>query len=390
MRKISANLVFPINQSPIPNGVVVVSDDGKIEEVLSSSDGLSDVEQYEGILCPGFVNAHCHLELSHLKGVLPKHTGMVSFIRNIIEARKQEQLSLTALEDADATMKENGIVAVGDICNNGSSFSVKSKSNIRYHNFIEVFGIVPGKAEEVFTAGLEIYKRSVVAGLSTSIVPHAPYTVSESLLEKIFSFGPNSIQPISIHNQESLPEDELFRKGSGSLAEFYNEIGLELDFFTPPGKSSLEWLSGLLPQGQKLLLVHNTYTKAIEMKTAIGNSADLYWCLCPNANRYIENTLPELVLFEGLEDRVVIGTDSYASNDHLSVLDEIKTMQLHKQDLPLSLLLRWGCLNGASFLGLESDLGSFEKGKYPGINLLENVDCNTSLLTDNTKVVKLV
>lgn len=390
MRKISANLVFPINQSPIPNGVVVVSDDGKIEEVLSSSDGLSDVEQYEGILCPGFVNAHCHLELSHLKGVLPKHKGMVSFIRNIIEARKQEQLSLTALEDADATMEENGIVAVGDICNNDSSFAVKRKSNIRYHNFIEVFGIVPGKAEEVFTAGLETYKRSVVAGLSTSIVPHAPYTVSESLLEKIFSFGPNSIQPISIHNQESLPEDELFRKGTGPMAEFYREIGVDLGFFTPPDKSSLEWLSGQLPQGQKLLLVHNTYTKAMEMEKAFGNSADLYWCLCPNANRYIENTLPELALFEGLEDRVVIGTDSYASNDHLSVLDEIKTIQLHKPDLPLSLLLRWGCLNGAIFLGLESDLGSFEKGKYPGINLLENVDCNTSLITGNTKVVKLV
>ena len=139
MRKITADILFPMNQSPINNGVLVLNDAGAIEAILPNADGLMEVEVLEGYLAPGFINSHCHVELSHLHNSLPEQTGIVDFILGVQTKRNSfsEQDVLAAALKADAQMQAEGIVAVGDISNNLSSIEIKKQSPIFYHTFLK-------------------------------------------------------------------------------------------------------------------------------------------------------------------------------------------------------------------------------------------------------------
>ena len=97
-----------------------------------------------------------------------------------------------------------------------------------------------------------------------------------------------------------------------------------------------------------------------------------FFCLCPNANLYIEKRLPPVDLLRSNNMLMVLGTDSYASNWQLSILEEMKTLQ-RALDLPLAELLKWGTLNGAIALRKTRQLGSFDKGKTPGVVLIDKL-----------------
>ena len=143
MRKISADYIYPISSKPIKNGVVHLDEDGTILYVGSKeSNNTDDIETFEGIICPGFINTHCHLELSHMRAQVPERLGMAGFIKNIITKRAEftEKEIEHSILNAEQEMINNGIVAVGDISNNDSTFKQKSKSKLCYHTFIEVFG----------------------------------------------------------------------------------------------------------------------------------------------------------------------------------------------------------------------------------------------------------
>jgi cytosine/adenosine deaminase-related metal-dependent hydrolase len=129
--------------------------------------------------------------------------------------------------------------------------------------------------------------------------------------------------------------------------------------------------------------VHNTFTKEEDMSEAISNFDKLYWCTCPKANLYIENQLPNYQQFVDAQAKMTIGTDSLASNDTLSILEEMKTIQAH---VSLELLMEWACKNGAEFLGLDA-LGTFQKGKMPGINYINHIV--DGKLTADSQVKKL-
>ncbi|MEI9958625.1 MAG: amidohydrolase family protein [Ferruginibacter sp.] len=161
-------------------------------------------------LSPGFINAHCHLELSHLKERIPEKTGLVDFVFKIITERHFETAEiLAAIETAENDMLQNGIVAVGDICNNSLTIAQKQKERLRYHNFIEVSGFVPQFAQDRFdkAKAIEAEYKSQIINHTSNITPHSPYSVSKELFELINNDTPNKI--ISIHNQETLAEEEL-------------------------------------------------------------------------------------------------------------------------------------------------------------------------------------
>ena len=376
MNFLQSNVVFPISSPPIENGIVVVDDSGVIIEVIdpmTTGELPSGIKKYEGFICPGFVNMHCHLELSHLKGKFAEKTGLVGFIDQMRLGRDGELVHESIL-NADQEMFQNGIVAVADISNSADTIDIKKISQLYYHTFVEVFDVNPGRAEKVFEDGILLAQKFSDAELSASIAPHAPYTVSSKLLSLISKFYFNKSQLSTIHNQETEDEDSMFHSQSGDIFDFLIGLNPANADSIHKTNSSLEYILDHLHHFEKLLFVHNTFTKEEHIKEAQEFSDDIYWCFCPNANQYIENSLPDIELFRKNNCRITVGTDSYASNRSLSILEELKTISTHFPKIPLHEMLKWATLNGAAFLGKDDEFGSLERGKRPGIVLIENVD----------------
>ena len=397
-RFLSADYVFPISQAPLEKGIVVIEGQSIVDVVTtaafaSAGGDLNAVEMHNGFITPGFVNVHCHLELSALKGLIPEHTGLPGFIKAVIEQRKSlnRELIQQAIEEAETEMIRQGIVAVGDISNDGTTFSQKSKGAIRYHTFFEVFDLNPKRAQEVMDQALALqHQLAVMNAGSSSIVPHAPYTVTQELFNLIREQAIVSNSILTYHNQESESETELFVSKTGAFADAFTQMGFSLDYIPNKQLNSIRSTLPYFNRTTPTLLVHNTYMSQADIAYAQLQLKNLYFCFCPRANQYIEGRLPNILDFMDAGALCTIGTDSLASNHSLSILEEIKLIALNKKELPLQALLSWATLNGARFLRFEKELGSLEKGKRPGINLIEEVDSAQLKLKQTSRVKRLV
>jgi cytosine/adenosine deaminase-related metal-dependent hydrolase len=387
VKYISADFIYPIKGEPIKNGVMGIDDQGSIVVVLTSSEAesqnIKDIERFEGVLVPGFVNTHCHLELSHLKNKISENTGLTGFIKEILAIRDQpiEEIH-RAMGLANKEMYANGIVAVGDISNQSISKAVKLNSEIYYHTFVEVFGF-NSLASETIAKGLAI--KTEFFPLKASIVPHAPYSVSSTLFDEIRAVTLED-DILTIHNQETIAENELFESGTGAFADFFETLGIAQNEAHNSKKNALNYHLPQLPKTVNTLLVHNTFSNSQDLEFAKQHHQKLYWCLCPNANLYIENELPDVELFKRENLKITLGTDSLASNHQLNILAEMKTLQDNKQ-IGFNESIKWATLNGAEFLGIDSRFGSFEVGKKPGINLIKLND--KGKIADETQIKRL-
>ena len=398
VRKLSADYVFPVSQSPVKNGIVIVDDNGTITENIIDPDiidySLTDVEHYEGFLCPGFVNSHCHLELSYLKGKITEHSGLDKFIVELQQIRRSfdEEEIADAICQAEDEMQANGIVAVGDICNNNSTFDLKNKSKILYHSFIETYASDPQKADKVFDRAVSLYNEIKTNELnnSASITPHAPYSLSKNLFLKIKEYAENTGGITSIHHQESEDENKFFLLKDGKLNNRQFRFGVEHSDFAGCGKRPLNAISEYLAKNNPIQFVHNTVANEYDIDFAMNYFPDVYWCFCPNANLYIEQKLPEFAMFFNRKCKITVGTDSFASNKKLSILEELKTIKSSIQYIPLHEILKWATINGAEFLSISDKLGTLEKGKSPGILHLKDVNIEKLHLTKEASVHVLI
>ena len=360
--------------------VVITDLSGTIIDLVRGEDAGEGIEVYSGIISPGFVNAHCHLELSHLKGKIPQKTGLVGFVQQVMINRSaQEELQLEAMMEADSNMYETGIVAVGDICNSSHSIAVKKQSKILWHNFIEVSGFVGEVANKRLEEMKMVSKQfeNELPTHKTTLSPHAPYSVSKNLFHLLNA--DTAGQLITIHNQECADEDMLYLNKEGGFLALYTNFGIDITSFEPTGKSSFKSWLPYFDRQQSIIAVHNSYTSESDMEFLHGLSdkagALFSHCICINANQYIEQKTPPINLLMKSNCNMIIGTDSLASNQQLNMLEEIKTIQLSTNSpIPLSILLQWATINGAKALQLDHLVGSFEKGKTPGIVLIENIE----------------
>lgn len=372
--------------------VLITNDEGKIDAIVTEQDAGDNIQKVRGILCPGLVNCHCHLELSHLKNVIPPHTGLIEFLCSVVTKRNFDPgIIQDEIVKAEKEMWDNGIVAVGDIGNTADTAQVKAKSKIRWHNFVEVLGFTDEKAEE----NVKFY-RSVLDRLKqirspspsgansdpdslrdrSSLVPHAPYSVSPKTFELLNELTKGQV--ISIHNQEHPAEDELYKTGGGDYLKLFKIFGVNQSPFPVTGISSIRSCLPYFNNGQTIFLIHNTYMPEEDISWAnnyaVENGLRLVYCLCPNANLYIENRLPPVELFTRHGCQLVLGTDSYSSNWQLSIAKEAQALlaapQLHAV-APVPEVLQWATINGAKALQWDNDLGSFEKRKKPGVVLID-------------------
>ncbi len=389
--KFCANTIFTGHHFLNNDMVLVAKENGVIEDLIKKEDAGEDIQVFEGILSPGFVNAHCHLELSFLKDKIVAKTGLPHFVLQVVSNRnEQEEIITEAIKMADEAMYNNGISVVGDICNTTNTIQQKKQSKVYYHSFLEAIGWLPNVAEQRLQQIQNLQQQFKANQLACSIVPHAPYSISENLWRLLTHHFKNNI--VSIHNQESLAENELFLNGTGSFIKMYEAMGLSNTSFKPSYKSSLQTVFNNLIDVNNLLLVHNTFINEDDIAFIHQQKVKVFFCLCINANLFIENRLPDYSLWKSISKNICIGTDSLSSNWSLNILEEIKTIVKYQSSISLEEVLSWATINGASALKMHDNLGSLSVNKSPGINWIEGIYINAQgklSLDPNAKVKKI-
>jgi cytosine/adenosine deaminase-related metal-dependent hydrolase len=371
-------------------GLVLVTDPGgTIVEIVEETEAGDDIEDVVGILSPGFVNAHCHIELSHMKGMVPEHTGLVDFVQQVMSNRygSSAEEKTAAMRAAEEELRLSGTVAIGDICNGTDSLLLKQESKIYWHNFIEVSGFVDNNARQRLDAAEEVLEAFKIALplLGNSLAPHAPYSVSKELFRLLDH--KTKQQLTSIHNQEAAAENELYENKTGDFLALYKNFGIDIAGFSATGKTSIRSWLPYFTHGQQILAVHNSFTSAQELDELTrmkapgnGHLPTVHFCICINANLYIENKLPPIETLINHKVDIVLGTDSYASNRQLNMMQEMGTIKKHFPGISLSTMLQWATLNGARALGIQDRFGSLEPGKNPGLVLVNEKEFSARLL----------
>jgi len=376
----------------LDSGHILITDEqGKVENIVAEADAGDEIQKFLGIISPGLINCHSHLELSHLKNVIPPGTGLIEFLWSVVTKRNFDpQLIQEEIVKAEREMYNNGIVAVADIGNTTDTAEVKSKSKIYWQNFVEVLSFTDEKAEENvqhYQSVLDSLNkiRNPKSQIRNSLVPHAPYSISPKTFKLINERTKDQV--ISIHNQEHPAEDELYKTGGGDYLKLFKTFGVNQSPFPITGKSSIRSCLPYFNNGQTILLIHNTYMPEEDIvfakQYAQNNGLILIFCLCPNANLYIETKLPPIDLFIEHNCHLVLGTDSYSSNWQLSIAKEIQaiaTTPRFKTGPTLEQVLQWATINGAKALKWDNELGSFEKGKKPGVTLIDPVNWTSKKL----------
>lgn len=383
--KFSAAQIFT-GKEFLTDSVLIANENGSIEAIINKGDAGADIQELEGIITPGLINAHCHLELSHLKDVIPPHTGLIEFLCSVVTKRGFDPAIIQQkIIDAEIEMFDNGIVAVGDIGNTADTASVKKNSKIYWQNFVEVLNFTNEESENSINHYSSVLNnlQSELAGSTTpnrsALVPHAPYSISPNSFRKLNELTRDAV--ISIHNLEHPAENDLYQTGTGEYLKFFKIFGIDGSPFPVTGKTSIRSVLPYFTNGQTIFLVHNTSMSEEDIvwanEYANKTGLKLVYCLCVNANLYIENKVPPIDLLLKHNCHIALGTDSYSSNWQLSIASEIKSIITHFPHISLETILNWATLSGATALQWQSQLGSFEKGKTPGIALI-NIEKGTS------------
>lgn len=360
-----------------------VEEDGTIAGLHPIEGNEKNLIRYEGILVPGFVNAHCHLELSAFRKKLPQGLGMTAFAQAIVQERKKidEEAHQLAIYDAIREAYFTGTVAIGDICNTDITAAPKQEfPQLFSHSFIELLGLNAEKADEILDKG-----KTLLAALEKgSLSLHAPYSVSPALRDLVYA---NEEKLLSIHLLESEAERALFEEEKGDFLDFYRAIQIPLPDFSE--KTSYSYILKNLPPEQPVLFVHCLEATKAEIESLAATYPNAFFCICPKSNDFIHGKVPDVHRFESVWERVCLGTDSLASNSSLRMVEELQLLHQHFPEMSLHTLLRWATTQGAAALQQGETFGAFKPETKPGVNLLEGIEEESLILGDNARVSKL-
>jgi cytosine/adenosine deaminase-related metal-dependent hydrolase len=390
VKRIVAAYVYTLETAePVRNGFVEYDEsDGTILRTGVCDDPASE-DVIDGAIVPGFVNAHCHIELSHLHGKFYKGSGMAGFIDQINALRdwagREVKVELT--QKWMDKMWADGVSAMADISNDDSSFDVKASHKMYTRTFLEVFGSEPHMCEGVMADVTALDQLAGQKGIDAAPTPHSCYTMSPALLSASAAAG-LAKGYLSYHSQESQEEEDLLISGSGAMYENRKRNGMS----TPPvtGESSLKYFIDRLadaapaPYDQHILLVHNVCLKQDDIDAAKKVMKNVYWAVCPLSNIFIHNALPPIDLMRDNGLAIAVGTDSLSSNDDLSMIKEIACLKENFPHVPMGEIFTWASLNGARFLSKDDVLGSIAPGKRPGMVLVKGIDADGNVTKEST------
>jgi cytosine/adenosine deaminase-related metal-dependent hydrolase len=395
MPRLAAEYLYTLGRPGfIRNGFVEFGPDGTVTKVGECTDPGKEEAFYEGAVVPGFVNSHCHVELSYMWKLFRKGTGMAGFIDQINALRDTKPLEekIDDIRSWMGIMWDRGVSAMADISNCDDSFAVKKASPMYTRTFLEVFGTEPEDCPTVMEGVLKLKEKANDMGLDATPTPHACYTMSPELLSAVSAEGMKT-GFLSFHSEETWEEEDMIRYGRGPMWDNRKAAGMSVPPVT--GGSSLQYFIDRLekahpaPFDEHILLVHEVCMDQEGIDAVKKVMRHPFVALCPLSNLFIHNELPPVQLMRSNGLKLTVGTDSLSSNDDLDMVKELFCLQENFEGIGMEELLKWACLNGAEFLGQEGVLGSIETGKRPGLVHIDNLD-GQGRLTGSSKSKRIV
>jgi cytosine/adenosine deaminase-related metal-dependent hydrolase len=360
---------------PIAGGALLVNDArvvavGTLSELAAAHS--APVMEFPGsTIIPGFVNAHTHLELTHFPSWrLRTHVEynprrFVDWIIQLVKIKRglKDGDILASLREGVRMCLESGTTAVGEIVTNPTLTPFYHASPLAGRLFYELLGHDPERFRSMRDSALSACEEQtdrLAAGLS----PHSPYTLGEGSLALIREAASSRSLPLAIHISESREEADFVFDTSGPLAEqFYPFVGWR-EYLMPPRRcSSTELLdrNGLLSPAT--LAIHCVHVTLSDAETLRERGVGVV--LCPRSNERLDVGRAPLHIFKKLGIPLALGTDSLASNDSLSLWEEMRfALDLFKRDLSPAEVFSMVTSGGAAALGIAAASGSLEPGKW--------------------------
>ena len=362
MEILTASWVVPVTGPPLRNGRVAVAGGcvrwvGRAGDAEESEAPVRDLGT--GVLLPGLVNAHCHLELSHLEGEVPFEGGFAAWVERVVQSRGRygDVEVRAAVARALRFIGERGTAAVGDVSNTLAHLDLLVASGLRAVVYLELLAWDPATAEATVAKGRE--RIAAAAGLASRVDlrlgAHALHSVSPALLQLLVKDG----GPAALHLAESPDEVRFLVDGGGEWAAFLERRGLGHVAFEPPGRSPVAYVDGLGALHSRLVAAHAVQVDETDRR--ILASRGVHVVLCPRSNRNLGVGRADVPALVSAGVRLSLGTDSLASVETLDVLDDAVLVSRQFPSLPKAEIVRMATRGGAEALGLD-DLGALAPG----------------------------
>ncbi|HET8647610.1 MAG TPA: amidohydrolase family protein [Vicinamibacteria bacterium] len=348
---------------PIAGGRVAV-EDGRVRWVGGAGEAGQPegtvVDLGQGVLMPGLVNAHCHLELSHLAGEVPTDGGFVSWVEQVVQKRlgTDEKDVRAGARRGISQLESTGTVAVGDVSNTLKHLDLLEKSTLQAVVFHELLSWDPNKSMVLLAAADQVEKLSnrQPLKLDVRIAAHAPHSVSPRLMSGIVKRG----GPFAIHLAESPQESDFLMNGDGEWGAFLARRGAGKVAFKAPGLSPVKYLDSIGALRKGLVAAHCVHCD--EADRALLAERGAHAVICPRSNAALQVGRADVPALLEAGVKLALGTDSLACVDTLDLMAEAATLQRSFPGLDPAVIVRMATLGGAEALGLK-DHGSIASGK---------------------------
>jgi aminodeoxyfutalosine deaminase len=385
----AAKHLLPVASTPIQNGAVSVHDGkivavGRRKDVVKAHPGAEVRDLGEAVIIPGLVNAHTHVELSFMNGEPPAGGTYMTWLRDLV-ARRSAVDSASAAEAAAHTidaMALRGTVAVGDVANGTWAAPLLARSGLFGLAFHELFGFRAADAETILGAAalrLEAIDadadvRAARGRLDNVLTPHAAHTTSHPLLKALGGRAVASGEVLSIHVAESEEETQFLRDGTGPFKDFLIEREAWEAGWKAPGMTPVAYLDRLGVLTPRTLAVHCIHIDHQDLSRLQARGVTVVTCPRSNQRLGVGKAPVTKLLASGIP--VALGTDSLASAPDADVFTEVAHLRQEHPGLSPAAALRIATLNGARALGLASQLGSIEAGKWASLTVVGLNDPN--------------
>lgn len=379
-RILHARWAVPVTCDPIENARIAIRA-GRIAAIESG--GLrepSEIDLGDVVVLPGFVNAHTHLELTTCRGRVPYRGSFIDWIRRLVVENPHKEHGDAVGRSVQAGFAQSlaaGVTAVADIGCGQPVVDAWMCSPLHTIGFIEVLGIDEHCRERLpayrlTSTAAEMCERADRATADGTkgpghrirrfgISPHAPYSTRECIYREAIAFARCTSRPICTHLAETREEEQFVREGTGPFRQMLEDLGLWDGSFRPPGCSPVEFAHEMGLLSCEALLAHVNYASDSDLDLLKASPASVVYC--PRSHAFFEHEPHRYreMLARGIN--VCIGTDSLASNETLSILDELRHLRRTDAVTAHHELLTMATIAGARALHLDDEIGSLEAGK---------------------------